>query len=47
MLIDELKGDEAIAEWDTFFLTVPNTFGSLWNIAYVCWRRSYSSSRRG
>ena len=35
VLIDELKGDEAIAEADTLLLTVPNTLGVEYNVHVI------------
>ena len=35
VLIEELKGDEAIAEADTLLLTVPNTLGVDYNVHVI------------
>ncbi|MEP6778628.1 MAG: LLM class flavin-dependent oxidoreductase, partial [Gemmatimonadaceae bacterium] len=35
LLIEELKGDEAIAEADTLLLTVPNTLGVAYNVHVI------------
>ena len=35
VLIEELKGDEAIAEADTLLLTVPNTLGVAYNVHVI------------
>ena len=35
VLIEELKGDQAIAEADTLLLTVPNTLGVEYNVHVI------------